>query len=302
MGRRHWLRWTDVRWWVDPPRDCDCGTSDHLSRVAGASTSVTNEAQLQSTLDEIQAGLKSLPAIPVAVINGSSLVTDAQLALVVAALQIQVTRDFAPIWGVHAKLTQIPTGQVPPPTSWWLSILDTSDTAGALGYHDITPTGLPLGKVFVKTTQDAGDQWSVTASHEILEMLADPEINLCVFNQSSNSAGRIYAMEVGDPCESDQFGYTINGVLVSDFITPAWFGTGSTGPFDFQSHITTPFQLLAGGYVGFFDVSTGGGWQQLTARLGELKARAPIGSRRERRRISRDEWVRSTVRGAKYGA
>ena len=30
-------------------------------------------------------------------------------------------------------------------------VLDTSDQAGALGYHDVTPQGLPLGKVFAKT-------------------------------------------------------------------------------------------------------------------------------------------------------
>lgn len=251
------------------------------------------EADLQAALDKIRAGLASLPAIPVAVINASTLVSDAQLAPVVAALQIQVTRDFAPLWGIHAHLTQIPTGGTPPADSWWLSLLDDADQAGALGYHDITATGLPLGKIFVRTTEQAGDQWTVTASHELLEMAADPEINLSVFVQNSNTAGRLYAYEVGDPCEADEFGYDINGVLVSDFITPAWFKTGSPGPFDFKSHIQAPLQLLTGGYIGIFDVSKGGGWQQLTAKLGNQKARAPIGSRRERRRIPRDEWTRS---------
>jgi len=35
--------------------------------------------------------------------------------------------------------------------------------------------------------------------------------------------GKIYALEVCDAVESDKLGYEIDGVMVSDFITPAWF-------------------------------------------------------------------------------
>ena len=33
----------------------------------------------------------------------------------------------------------------------------------------------------------------------------------------------LYAYEVCDACEADQFGYDIDGVLVSDFVFPSWF-------------------------------------------------------------------------------
>ena len=38
--------------------------------------------------------------------------------------------------------------------------------------NDVTREGLPLGKVFAKTDQQYGEKWTGTASHELLEMLA----------------------------------------------------------------------------------------------------------------------------------
>jgi hypothetical protein len=39
-------------------------------------------------------------------------------------------------------------GSQPASGSWWLVMLDDSDQAGALGYHDLTSDGLPLGNIF----------------------------------------------------------------------------------------------------------------------------------------------------------
>ncbi len=236
----------------------------------------------------------------IAIINSSTTLTDNQVQSAVPALQIQVHRDFAPVWGIDADLTFIPQGGPPPPSSWWLGVFDNSDQAGALGYHDLTPQGLPLGKIFAATDNQYGEQWTVTASHELLEMLGDPDINLAAFVQSSDTAGRLYAYEVCDACEADAVGYQISGVLVSDFVYPAWFESfrqqGST-QFDQQGKISAPFQLLPGGYIGVFDVNVGSGWSQVTAQgvPHEYKARARVGSRRERRRTPRDRWLRSKL-------
>ena len=35
-------------------------------------------------------------------------------------------------------------------------ILDDSDQANALGYHELSKTGTPLGKVFVRSVQQSG--------------------------------------------------------------------------------------------------------------------------------------------------
>jgi hypothetical protein len=236
--------------------------------------------------------------IKVAIINASTVLTDNQVKTVVPALQTQVHRDFAPAWGIDADLIFVPKGKKPPSGSWWLVILDNSDQAGALGYHDLTKQGLPLGKVFAGSDMKLGYNWTVTASHELLEMLADPDINLTAFVESSAQSGILYAYEVCDACEADQFGYKIGGTLVSDFIYPAWFESfrkkGST-QFDYGKRIQKPFALLKGGYIGVYDVKSGGGWHQITAESGPFRyvMRPDVGSRRERRRTTRDQWLKS---------
>ncbi len=238
------------------------------------------------------------PTIQISVINESTVLADGDVVPVVAALQEQVSSDFLPVWGVDAKLSIVPKTSQPPAGSWWLVLLDDSDQANALGYHDLTSESLPIGKVFAASDLKAGTSWTVTASHELLEMLGDPNINLTVFVQNSNTAGTLYAYEVCDACEDDNLGYSINNILLSDFVYPAWFESfrteGST-QFDRMNKIHTPFGLLAGGYIGVFNVSSGSGWQQQTAEKHptNLQNRGAVGTRRERRSITRDLWVSS---------
>lgn len=235
----------------------------------------------------------------IAIINESTVVADSEVDIVTKALQIQCDRDYTPIWHIDAHLTFYPKAAIAsvPATSWQLLILDNSDQAGALGYHDVTATGQPIGKSFAGTDKQYGLNWSITTSHELLEQLTDPWINLVVFTQTTNSGGRIYSYEVCDACEDDKFGYDINGVEVSDFVTPAWFEDWrqpKSVQFDFKNHITAPFQLLSGGYISYFDVANGGGWKQSTAAdVPEIRHRPVVGSRRERRKIAKSEWVKS---------
>jgi hypothetical protein len=239
-----------------------------------------------------------LATIQIAVINESTLLKDADVIPVVAALQQQVSNDFRPVWGIDAELKMISKGTPPPDASWWLVVLDDSDQAGALGYHDLTPAALPMGKIFAASDLKAGTLWTVTASHELLEMLADPDINLSAFVQDADTQGTLYAYEVCDACEDDSFGYAIDNVLVSDFVTPAWFESfraqGST-QFDRMNQIHNPLQLLKGGYIGVFDVTEGSGWQQKTMeeKPVNMKFRGAVGSRRERRATPRLQWVTS---------
>lgn len=236
--------------------------------------------------------------IQVSVINESTVLADADVTPAIAALQKQVTNDFRPVWGTDAELTIVPKGTQPPNGSWWLVLLDDSDQANALGYHDLSSEGLPIGKVFAASDLKAGTSWTVTASHELLEMLGDPNINLTVFVQNNNTAGILYAYEVCDPCEDDSLGYEIDNILLSDFVYPSWFESfrteGST-QFDRMNKIQSPLQLLAGGYIGTFNISAGSGWQQTTAEKHPttLQNRGPVGTRRERRNIPHDLWVNS---------
>ena len=236
--------------------------------------------------------------IQISVINESTVLADADIAPVVAALQKQVTNDFRPVWGTDAELTITAKGAPPPSGNWWLVLLDDSDQANALGYHDLTTEGLPIGKVFAASDLKAGTAWTVTASHELLEMLGDPNINLTVFVQNSNAAGTLYAYEICDACEDDSLGYQIDNVQLSDFVYPAWFESfhteGST-QFDRMNRIQNPLQLLAGGYIGIFTVNSGSGWTQLTAEKHptNLRHRGTVGTRRERRNTPHDQWINS---------
>jgi hypothetical protein len=238
------------------------------------------------------------PTIQISVINESTILSDADVAPVVIALQKQVSNDFLPVWGVDAELKVIPKSTQPPTASWWLVLLDDSDQANALGYHDLTTEGLPIGKVFAASDVKAGTSWSVTASHELLEMLGDPNVNLTVFVESSDTAGVLYAYEVCDACEDDSLGYQIDNVLLSDFVYPAWFEsfrTDGSAQFDRMNKIQNPFQLLAGGYIGIYTVNSGTGWTQQTAekRPTNVLHRGAVGTRRERRTIPHDQWINS---------
>lgn len=236
--------------------------------------------------------------ITIAVLNQSSSVTDTAARACASALQTQIDRDFSPIWGLPpVRVAFLPASKKPPKDAWWLVILDNSDQAGALGYHDLTRDGLPLGKVFAETAKSFGATWTVSASHELLEMLVDPHINLAATVETEAGGMRLYAYEVCDACEDDRFGYKVGGVLLSDFVTPAWFESfwaRKQTLFDFRNRIVEPFQLLVGGYISIYDVPNSQGWVMLTANRGAmLAARAPRGSRRERRRTPRAQWLKS---------
>ena len=231
----------------------------------------------------------------IAIINHSTVVSDQDGEAMTTALQKQVTKDFGPLWGCSADLLFVGNGHKAPKDAWWLAILDNSDQADALGYHDITPAGKPLGKAFAKSDIDNGYIVSVTVSHELLEMLADPEINLC-----AQVGPRLYAYEVCDPCEADEFGYKIDGVVVSDFVTPAWFAPPANhlkGPFDFNKLIEKPLTLLKGGYLQYLDLTGSAGWQQETAAKITARTRPRVGSRRERRRVGHSNWEVATANG-----
>jgi hypothetical protein len=238
----------------------------------------------------------------IAIINESTVLSDEVIAGgvgVLDALRTQLTRDFCGAWNIDIpRLVFAPKGAggAPPTLSsdtWVIAILDDSDQADALGYHDESANGTPLAKVFAKSCLDDKTSWSVDLSHELLEMLVDPYLNLC----AEGADGRGRALEVCDPVEDDTFGYEIGGVLVSDFVLPAWFSVrAGPGPFDFCKKLSQGFELGAGGYIS---VMQAGAWSQVDADE-RAKRKRPMqrGSRRERRRRQHADRLRSHAQGA----
>lgn len=235
----------------------------------------------------------------IAVLNRSTVAADDEVEKLCHVLQVQANDHYAPIWGMGARVTFLPKNVL---TGWegkWNVIIsDTSDEANALGYHDLTPNGLPLGKVFWKTTLLEHGIPSVTASHELLEMLGDPYINQAATVYLKGGGLRLYAYENCDAVESDDLGYDYAGVRLSNFCTPHWFipqMAGQQVKFDYLGKCTAPLQLLKGGYLQHLDWGTGKGWQQEFRSLADATpdSRPRVGSRRERRRTPVEEWTLS---------
>ena len=146
-------------------------------------------------------------------------------------------------------------------------------------FRSLTPDGLPQSKVFVKTTLDNGDLVSVSASHELVEMLVDPAINLMTTGPNPKL---VYAYESADPVEALSF--DVDGIQMSDFIHPAYFEDfhkpGSVH-FDHLDKVKKPFQILSGGYQIIF---RNGKWSQVFGSEAKKKSFA-----REDRRDHRSE-------------
>jgi hypothetical protein len=229
----------------------------------------------------------------IAVINESTAIADADVQKMIPAFGSQWNGDLNNVWGVgQAQVAFSPKANAPAAGSWWVVFLDDSNQAGALAYHDLTNEGLPISKVFVKTILADKASVSVGATHEICEMAVDPWLN----SAYQDDKGIFWAGEVCDPVEDDQYGYEINGILVTDFVTPSWFGhKNAKGPMDLKTHAKAQFEVLTGGYAQKFDPAQGS-WQQVTGAKAKAskRAQAAEGSRRERRARTWKNWKPST--------
>jgi hypothetical protein len=198
----------------------------------------------------------------VALVSESQQIPRGDVSKVAAAVQKQATRDLAPIWDISAtvdafdKLEDVPTGY------WPIIVMDNINTAGAAGVHE-DKNGQPFALI---TAAPALDGWSLTASHEALEMLVDPFGNRLVAGDSPKpEQGRVqFLVEVSDPSEAADFGYSSNGVLVSDFYTPHFFDPVKAPGvrYSFTGSISEPRQVMRGGYLSWEDPSSGEWWQE----------------------------------------
>ncbi len=190
----------------------------------------------------------------VALVSDTPSVTLAQVSAVSAALQKQVTRDFGPLWDIDATVDAFDKLESVPVDYWPVILRDDINEPGAAGYHTDDQ-----GQPFSLVQADAG--WPLTVSHEALEMLADPFGSRTIAGspppQAPPAISRIqrvvYLVEVCDPCEADQFAYDVNGVRVSDFITPHYYdpiGSRSV-QYSFRGSVEAPHTVLEGGYVSF---------------------------------------------------
>jgi hypothetical protein len=189
----------------------------------------------------------------VAILNTCPQISFDELTRVVAAMQIQVSRDLRPHWDVDADLLPIKTLAEKPNSAWLITIQPTIDE-NLYGYHSVNAQGVPYAVLRYQPN------WTLTLSHETCETLVNPFTDRLMngefFNQLSDTDPTNdvqYLVEVSDPSQGPNDGYEINGVKVSDFFLPAYYDLYKTPgkKYSFTGAITAPLSLAVGGYVSF---------------------------------------------------
>jgi len=191
----------------------------------------------------------------ITIFNRATVPLGVDLDDLIEALQLFIDEHVAPVWGTWAKLVKS-DGYAH--GCWAIVFLDHADHAHSLAYHDLTPEGYPQSKVFVKTTLANKQALSVVTSHELVEMLVDPCINLVTMRPRSK---RVYGYEAADPVEDLSF--PVNAIPMTNFVYPAYFESfhkPGTVRFDHMKAIKKPFQIHHGGYQGIYE---DGKWKQL---------------------------------------
>jgi hypothetical protein len=162
------------------------------------------------------------------------------------ALQQQVNEHLAPAWNVRADICVLPAGAAIPQDTWPITIVDS--LAGRAGVH----TNNQL-QPFAEVAND--DQTSITVSHELLEMLVDPDGTRVIqgpdLDPYSGGQQVAYLVEVCDPCAV--YSYEINGVQVSDFVLPSFYKWNATGDIDHAGFLKRPLTVSEGCYISWLD-------------------------------------------------
>ena len=209
----------------------------------------------------------------ISIVNHSATILDSKLHPVIRAINRQLRDDFEPHWGREALLRLEGRSKDAPGPERASDIRGEavvylcdrpSDAEDALGYHELTHRGIPYGFVFTELSKELREPWSITLSHEVLELVLDPEVNLLVKGPHPEDATRevFHWYEACDAVQTQW--YEIDGVRVSNFVLPLYFTSNEEpgGRNDFlgarrNGAPLASFGVAPGGYVGYFDPDAG---------------------------------------------
>jgi hypothetical protein len=208
----------------------------------------------------------------ISVINHTNgLLNDADVQAAIRAVNRQLAEDFDSNWGMTAVLRLEGDGNSPgAPEALRFSgeavlyLWHPVDVPSALGYHGRNHLGVPYGFVFPGVARQMGEPWTASMSHEAMEMVADPEVNLMVMGPHPADRSRMvfHWYEVCDAVQGET--YEIDGVPVSNFLLPLYFTnteeTGSRNDFlrvSYNGSTLRSFGVNPGGFVGYYDPLTG---------------------------------------------
>jgi hypothetical protein len=170
--------------------------------------------------------------IRIGIINNSR-IPDGYMERVIDAINVQLERDFFPIWHIQASVGLNDSN------AWPILVTDNPTSVGTPGVH-YAYEGVPVGEVGV-----IGHDWTTVLSHEVLEMVVNPYSNRqVIIARAGDTVAELWDLEVADACEDFAYSYEIDGIAVSDFVYPSYFMPGGRAPYDFSDHILYPFQIL----------------------------------------------------------
>ena len=206
----------------------------------------------------------------ISVINRTNgVVKDREILFAIRAINRQINEDFFPYWSFGSSLRlegsteELPNKEHPEDMRGDAVIYmwDKVDTKAALGYHDQNFSGIPYGFVFTRLASQLHEDWSVTLSHEALEITGDPETNLLVMGPHPDPLEHRNVFHMFEMCDAVQAeSYEIDGIAVSNFVLPLYYTSGDEfkGRNDFlgttyRGKTLESFGVNHGGYIGFFD-------------------------------------------------
>jgi hypothetical protein len=173
--------------------------------------------------------------------------TTAVVGAMAAALTTQLNRDVAPAWGGSYGVRVGKSGKALAKGEIACAIVDDlPDAPGAIAYHDVDGSEVPtifLARRQCNSLLSGPDSVSSAMSHELCETVGDPFCN----EWADDGQGHEYAKELCDAVQ--ETGYVIGDVAVSNFLLPAFFAPGASGPYDFLgTAAVAPFHTAPGGY------------------------------------------------------
>lgn len=197
--------------------------------------------------------------------------SDEQVQDGIRAVNRQIAHDFQPYWDFGAQLRLEGTvGETPDDKKLpelrgdaIIYLWDEVDVDDALGYHELNAAGVPFGFVFTELVKELKEPWTVTFSHEALELLADSEANLLVAGPHPADPRQevFHWYEMCDAVQDEK--YKVDGIWVSNFVLPLYFTRDAEkgGRNDFLGRIykkktLQSFGINPGGYIGFYNPAT----------------------------------------------
>jgi phospholipase C len=205
----------------------------------------------------------------ISIVNRSAKISDAELQCVIRAINRQIAEDFQPYWSFGGQLRlEGKVGRNPDKQRLLelrgdavLYLWDKVDMEDALGYHDKNSYGIPYGFVFTELAAKLKEPWSVTLSHEALELIGDAQGNLLVQGPHPEhpEVEVFHWFEMCDAVQSQT--YRIDNVEVADFLLPLYFTPNEQkggrndflGILDKRGKPLKSFGVADGGYIGFYD-------------------------------------------------